>query len=136
VIRVIVFGVAAGAGFQAWRHYPSEGPSSQEGLFVVLVGAVVLAFLVGLGIRRARGPVAIAQAAAYAQASAVSSGNTVNLAVVVPGQGAAPVGVAVPDESMPWFQGQRTQLSLDQLEGLDVAELLEESSSDVDELTR
>lgn len=123
-----MFGVCAGAGLQAWRNYPPEGPGSAEGLWVVLLGAVLLAYLAGRGVRARRGPVAVAQAAAFASAKADSaSSSTVNVAFVMPGAGARPVGVAVPDDSMPWFEGQRAQLSVDQLDGQELSELVEES---------
>lgn len=129
MLAVIAFGLAAGAALQAWRNFPPDGPMQSESLALLFVVGVVCAYLGGRS-RRPSTQVAIAQAAAFAEAKAENT-NTVNLAVVLPGGGARPHGVVVPDmDDMPWMVGERPQLDAGQLDGMDLAEFAEDPVAD------
>lgn len=130
-MKVLAFGLCAGAGFQAWRNIPPDGPGSTDAAFLVLLVAVLAAFAAGYTLGRPyRGASATATAVAAAEASSAAQ-SVVNL-VVMPGQGAgdAPMPVCVPTEALPWMGAQRVQVSADDLDGLDVAELLSESDTE------
>jgi hypothetical protein len=127
VLKVIGFGLAAGAGVQAFRSFPAQSPATVDGVAVAFVVAVVCAYLGGRWHGRGRGG-AVAVAHAEAHATAAAQGGNVNL-VVVTGEGARPVGVRVPDETTaPWLAGvqDRRQLEADDLDGMDLSELLSE----------
>lgn len=130
MLRVIAFGLAAGAGFQAWRQFPADGPQTTRSLWVVFLVGLVCAFLGGLWRRRASAS-AWASARAEANASAAASSTatqTVNVAVVMPGAGAGSQAGRVATESMPWIvDASSRSASLDDFEGMDVAEILESS---------
>lgn len=126
MLKAIAFGLAAGAGLQAWRAYPPSSPLTGDSLAVVFAVGVLCAYLGGRWHGRGR---TSAVAVAQAEATAVAS-NHVNVAVVVPGAGAgASVSpYAVPTESAPWVTTPISipELTADQLEGMDLSELVEE----------
>jgi hypothetical protein len=130
-VKVLVFGLGAGAGFQAWRNYPPEGPGTPAGLWCVLVAGMVLAFLAGKSRRRGS---AVATASAHAEASAAA---TAQQAVQVfigseGGHGPRPVGYAMPMSSAPWLatSSERPALDLDQLDGMELSDVLEDSDTE------
>lgn len=127
--RAIAFALALAAGVQAWRNFPADGPVSMDSaVFVSLVG-IVCAYLAGRWDARGRGSataVAVASAEATAVA-AVESSNTVNVAVVMPGAGAGSSS-RLP-EVLPW-QESRPALTADQLDGMDLSDLLEDSEEE------
>jgi len=123
VLRAIAFGLATGAGIQAFRNFPADGPVSMRSAALVLVVGVVFAFLGGLWGGRGRGPVT-AVAVAQAEATATAT-NNVQVAVVLPGGRRAGEGVRVPDPaSVTWIEGERRQVEASELDGIDLSELL------------
>lgn len=123
MLKLLAFGIGAGIGFQSLRNYPPDGPLSSNGLIVAVLVAIVCAYLGGRA-RRGATSVAVASATAEAHAASVAS-NSVNVYVSAPGGGAVPVGMVIPDESLPWMGGQRPMLSADQLDGMEASELVE-----------
>lgn len=106
-MRLLAFGLVVGAGVQAWRNFPPDGPYSANSAVLVMVFGMVAAFLAGYRWGR---PSAHASASAYAAATAdatsnATAANTVNLAVVVPGSaGATHQGASLhPSEAAPWL---------------------------------
>lgn len=130
-MKLLAFGLCAGAGFQAWRNIPPDGPGSTDAAFLVLFVATLAAFAAGYRLGRPYRVSATATAVASADASAASQ-STVNLAVVMPGAGAgsAPMRVAVPTSALPWMGEDRPQLSADDFDGAEVAELLQDSDTE------
>lgn len=126
MLKAVAFGIACGAGFQAWRNYPADGPATAASLWWLLVAATVCAYLGGRWHGRGRGgatAVAVASAEATAAAQAV---NRVQVFNVMPGGGAAPSGVRMPTESAPWLTGDPAPvLDVDQIDGMDLHELVE-----------
>lgn len=128
MLRVIAFGIAAGFGVQALRAWPAGGPVTQNGVAVIGALAVLLAYLAGRW--RGRGNVrATATAVASARAASLAS-SSVNIAFVSPGGGARPVGVSVPSEAegVEWFGAPRNLPSLDELDGMELGELVEDEA--------
>jgi hypothetical protein len=124
----LAFGLCAGVGVQAWRNFPADGPATMGPAMLVFVVAVLAAFLGGYRMGRPFRVSASATAVAVASAdAAASSQSTVNVAVFAPGQGAGSVapGVAYPSDAAPWLGPARERLSLDDLDGMEVAELIE-----------
>ena len=129
MLRAVAFGLAAGAGVQAWRQWPADGPvTSDSGILVMVVG-IAAAYLAGLWKGRPhRSAYAAARAEAHAEATA-NAHQSVNVAVVVPGQGASAGGsqgdgsVMVPLESASWIGGSLRHVEADELDGMDFAEL-------------
>jgi hypothetical protein len=126
VLRAIAFGLAVGAAIQAFRQWPADGP--------VTVDAAVAVFLVGLlaayfGGRARRGSAATATATAVSISEANANAQahqSVQVAVVLPGAGASPHGIAVPGEGEHaplWWSTPRGHLEVDQLDGMDAADL-------------
>lgn len=120
----IAFGLAIGAGVQATRNLPPDGPVTANGAALVLVVAVVCAYVGGRWRGRGRGgAVAVASAEATAVASAA---NHVNFAVFTTGQGAGASravdgGVVLyPSESAPWLGEPRQVVDESILEGADL----------------
>lgn len=131
MFKAIAFGLGVGAGIQAWRNFPPDGPVTASSLALVFAVGILCAFFGGLWSSRGRGGAhAMASASAEAVASAVNS-NTVQLAVVMPGAGARASGVSLPSDQAPWMVGasERPQITLDDLDGLDPAELFETDST-------
>lgn len=134
MLNGIAFGLAVGAGIQAWRAWPAGQTVTADGMFLVFVIGLLCAYLGGRWHGTGRGAFAMATATATATAQA-NNVNTVQLAVLVPGaSGARPEGMGVPSESAPWMVGatERHQLDVDDIDGMDLAELFdreEESSS-------
>lgn len=129
-MKVLLFGLAAGAAVQAWRNFPADGPLTATSAMLLAGIAVLAAYLVGRGRRLRFGAVAVATAEANAEAHAVAS-NQVNVAVVVPGGGARPSGVTVPDaDHTAWIEGPRHVAELDDLDGMDLSELVERHDYD------
>jgi len=129
VTRLIAFGLAAGAGLQAWRNFPPNGPATGDALAVVFALGVVLAYVAGRVRGRGRTvssatSTAVAAAAATAESTAVQH---VSLAVNLAGMPAreSAATVAYPSDAAPWFAGQRAAITADDLDGLDAAELIE-----------
>lgn len=122
-MRAVAFGLAVGAGIQAWRQWPADGPVTATAVFVVFVVGLVCAFLGGLWGGRGRAASATAVAVASADATAVASGGaaTVNLYVASPAaEPVRPVGVQVPSESVAWLEGPRPSIEADDLDGFDL----------------
>jgi len=135
VFKFLALGLGVGVGVQSWRNFPADGPLSPDSAAFVCIVGLVLAYLAGRW-RGRGGAYASASASAVAVAESVASAsNTVNLAVVV-GEGARPSGVSQPSESAPWFvQGapERRQVTADELDGMDVAELLTEPAYEAEQ---
>jgi hypothetical protein len=138
VTRLLALGLGFGAAFQAWRNYPPDGPTSGDMLAVVFVAGLVAAFLGGLWFGRGGRTTAVAVATAEAHAAATAGAaahNQVQVINVLPRdaaeQAGAGTGIRVPSDSAPWISS-RPSLQLDQLDGMDVAELLEDASTEVD----
>lgn len=149
MFKFMAFGIAAGAGFQAWRNYPADGPTDTDMLWVVLVAGMLAAYLGGRWHGHARGgatAVAVATAEATATAGAAAH-NQVQVINVVPRVGVEhyddeglvwqkdtkgrPIydrrtGIGVPSDNAPWMDGGRPALELDQLDGVELTELLED----------
>jgi hypothetical protein len=134
MLKAIAFGLAVGAGVQAWRAFPPSSPVTGDSVALVFVVGVVCAFLGGLWHGRGRHNVS---AHAHAEAHAIAA-NQVNLAVVVPGAGAgASVSpYAVPTDAAPWIASSSTVPALDgdQLEGFDLSEILEAQDSQTEQI--
>lgn len=128
----IAFGLAAGAGFQAWRNYPAERTPTADAMLLVFLAGLLAAYLAGRG-RRRWGAQASATAVASAEADATATSDAtasqalqVNIWQPNP-TNSRPVesGIAVPDpERLNWI-AHRQQLSHDDVEGMDLSELLE-----------
>lgn len=126
-MQALAFGLGCGAAIQAWRAFPESAPVTGDAVAVVFCAGLVVAFLGGLWHGRGnRGAHATATASASAVAAS-SAVNTVQVAVVVPGQGAASQGVGVPTSSAPWLLGveDRREITADDVEGMDLSELFE-----------
>lgn len=134
MLRALAFGLAVGAGVQAWRQWPPDGPTAASSGIVVMVAGIVMAYLAGRWHGRGNGG-ASATATAIATANAASVGNTVQVYVAAPGGGVQPVtsvvGVAsVPSADAPWMTSEAVaELDVSTLEGMDLAELLEDYES-------
>lgn len=125
MLKFLALGLGVGAGVQAWRNFPPDGPVTPDALAFVFGAGLLVAFLGGLWFSRGRGAYASASATAVATAEAVASNtNTVNLAVVVPGRGAG-AGVSLPADRLPWMVDAVpvAEISADDLDGFDFAEL-------------
>ncbi|MGY2704855.1 hypothetical protein [Nocardioides sp. HB32] len=126
-MKLIAFGLCVGAGVQAWRNFPADGPVTIGPAVLVMCLAVLAAYLVGRGVRGVgSSATAVAVASASAESTSVAgASSTVNLAVVIPGQGAAsaPMGVQIPSESAPWLGGSKPVPELADLDGYDLSEL-------------
>lgn len=136
MLKVIAFALAAGAGFEAWRNYPADGPASARSLWLLFCVGVVAAYLGGRWHGR-RHVSASAWASAHAEASAESTATaqqaqTVNVALVVPGGGARPSGVRSPGDEVSWLGAPRAAVSVDDLDGLDLAELVQDQGEGVE----
>lgn len=126
MLKLLAFGIGAGMAVQALRNWPPDGPLTQNSVAVIALIGLVAAYLGGRWAGRGNGAHASATAVAVAAAQAEASGNTVNLFVAAQsGSGAAPVGMSYPDEAAPWIGQHRRELSLDELDGADLDELLE-----------
>jgi hypothetical protein len=123
-MKVLAFGLGLGAGIQAFRAWPPDAPVGMESAVVCFIVGLIAAYVAGRA-RRPAGGIAVATAEATATAS-----NTVQLAVVVPGQGAGQVGahggISVPTESAPWLGAVHSAPSLDQLDGADMRDVMEQ----------
>lgn len=126
--KIFAFGAGFGAAVQAWRQWPPDHAPSVWPAVVVFIAAVACAYYGG---RSRRGSVAIASATAVAvsesNAAAHAQGGNVQVLVVAPGGGAAAQGVSFPDESVAWLGPAHRGLDADELDGADLAELLEPS---------
>lgn len=133
MLRAIAFGAACGAGIQAWRAWPADGPVSAAPAAVLFAVAVVCAYLGGRW--RSRGRVsatAVAHAVASSSADAVAS-NTVNVAVVLPGAGTAGAGSGLYElEQAPWFGGQRAAITSDDLDGMSLEDVMDTSEAETE----
>jgi len=132
MFKVIAFGLAVGAAVQGFRQWPADGPVSSDAVVVLFLLGLVAAFLGGLwhgrGARGGATAVASARATSTSTSSAASVGNSVNVALIVPGGGAHARGMSVPGESVPWMKATSGPVTLDELSGLDseeVASILE-----------
>lgn len=127
MLRALAFGFAVGAAVQAWRAWPPGSMVTADSLAVVFCAGLVAAYFAGKRAARGLGPVAVATASASAESHAT---NSVQLAVIVPGHGpnTVPNGVQVPTEAAQWFASTSTvpELTADALDGMDLAELLDE----------
>lgn len=127
VLKVIAFGLAAGVGVQALAGWDTGGEGTRWSLAVAFIAAVVCAYLGGRA--RRGGAVAVATATATAVASAENRVNVVVLPASSPG---ASPSVGIPTMSAPWLQGatDRPALTMDDLDGFDVGELLDPSADE------
>lgn len=135
MVNAIAFGIAAGAGFQAWRHWPSDGPVTTDGVYLLLLVGLVCSYLGGLWQGRGkRGAHASASAFAAARSEAVAKSEatqTVNVAVVMPGMGAGASSAGVSSlDSLPWLGRERLEVVADDVEGMDMSELIESTTND------
>lgn len=131
MLKALAFGVATGAAIQAWRNFPPDGPATQQTVASVVILGVLCAYLAGRWHGRGRSSAsATATATATAVASSVAQAHqTVNVAVVMPGGGARPMGVTSPGGAMPWLDdAPRREVTADDLDGLDMAEFLDTES--------
>lgn len=125
----VAFGLAVGAGVQAWRNFPADGPLTAHAAMIAAVVGTVAAYLGGRAMR-GRGHVS-ASASAYAAARAEAQSSStatqqVNVAVVLPGQPSASSSVGAAHlDALPWVGAARPlQGEVDQLlEGYDLSEL-------------
>lgn len=136
MFKLLAFGIAAGAGFQAWRNYPADGPTDTDMLWVVLVAGLLAAYLAGRWHGRARGgatAVAVASAEASATAGAAAH-NQVQVINVLPRhlEQEPSSGIRVPTDAAPWMDSGRPVLELDQLDGLELTELVEDHGQEYD----
>lgn len=121
MLKAIAFGLACGAGIQAWRAWPPDGPVTADGAAVVLVLGVLCAYLGGRWHGRGTGKAtAVAVASAEATATAVQSVN-----LIIGDTAARAAGIRVPTEEVSWFDGQRVIASADDFDGFDLTELRE-----------
>ncbi|MCW2787151.1 MAG: hypothetical protein JWP74_3668 [Marmoricola sp.] len=129
MLKAIAFGLGCGAGVEAWKNFPPDGPVTTRPLALVFIVGLLCAYLGGRW--HGRGHVsASATAVAVANASATAQ-QAVNL-VVMTGGGAAPGrGVQVPSEAVSWFEGERVQVTEADLDGMDLSELLSESPEEI-----
>lgn len=125
-MKAILFGLAAGGAFQAWRNYPPDGLLTATSAFLLSLVGIVLAFLVG---RSRRGGSATAVAVASAEstsAAAAQSAATVNVFNVQAGHGAAPANLSVPADELPWLADAPRTLTARDLEVMDMGTILDE----------
>lgn len=123
----IAFGLAVGAGVQAFRAWPPLHPVTTDAAVLVLIIAILCAYLGGRWHGSGR-PMAVAMASAEATAVA-SAQQSVQVAVVMPGGGAGGTvgGVRVPADDVAWFASeQRHALTESDLEGVDLSDLFQE----------
>jgi hypothetical protein len=136
-LKILVFGIGFGIAFQAWRNYPADGPVSANMVGLVTILGMLGAYFAGR-IGRSSYSSASAYASAHAEANAEASSSstaqqTVQVAFIVPGQGAATAGgVNVPDPaSVSWAAAPRAALDVDQLDGMDVRDLASELDAEL-----
>lgn len=116
-------GIGAGAAVQAWRDFPPDGTVSRDMAMVVSVAGIAAAYYAGRWRSRGGSAVAVASAQATAVSESTSTAvNTVNVAVLVP-QAAPARGVRFPGDAAPWMGPQIVAGDVDQLEGMDPAEV-------------
>ncbi len=125
--RALIFGLGVGAGIQAWRHWPADGPTTTSGVYFLFLVGMLTAYFSGRW--HGRGRPAFVQAVASARATAMAEAHqNVNVAVVVPGQGpaqrAAVMGARVP-EGVSWLGSERLEISENDFDGMDVSEFME-----------
>lgn len=133
MLKLIVVGLVAGIALQAFRNFPPDGPVTPNAAVLIALLGMLAAYGVGRG-RRRFGSVAVASASASSESTALAAARAdqrlaVQLIVNNGETGARPVGVQLPDEkTAPWLMGatDRPQLSADQVDGMDLAELMEE----------
>lgn len=137
MVKLIGFGLAAGAGVQAWRNFPPDGPVTARSLALAFVVGVVCAYLGGRWHGRHHvsawaSAKATANAAAVAGASA-DAHQTVNVAVFAPPAGSQGVqaggrpAMRFPDEETLWVGSAQRQISSDELDGMDLSEFAEDT---------
>lgn len=130
MFKAIAFGLSVGAGVQAWRNWPPDGPVTPNAGIVVLLAAVVAAYLAGRWAGRGHGG-ASAVASARAEASAAAVAAPVQVVNVVlerdfrdtAARYETAGGVSVPSDSAPWLVGARTAVDESLLEGADLRDL-------------
>lgn len=126
MLKSIAFGLCCGAGLQAWRHWPPDGPVTATGAAFVLVVAVLAAYFGGRWHGRQTPVSAWASARADATATATAQQQqSVNVAVLVPGSTGAGARATSTLDALPWLGASQldvTEVS-ELLEGFDVAEL-------------
>lgn len=129
MFKLLAVGIGLGAGLQAWRNYPPDGPVAGDMVALVACVGMLAAYLGGRWHGRGHSATAVAVASAEASAEATAAASNrvqVNLFTAAPGGGARPAGVMVPaDAGAPWIEGPRSELALDDLDGADLSELVE-----------
>lgn len=79
-VKGIAIALALGAGIQAFRQWPADGPASMSTAVVVFVLGLIAAYMAG----KARRDIGGASAVAVAAANAEASGNVLNVQVFSP----------------------------------------------------
>lgn len=83
--RALAFGLGVGAGIQAFRQWPADGPVSMTAAVGVFIVGLLCAYFGGRRGRQSTSSTAVA----VASASAESSGNVLNVQLFQPGGDAA-----------------------------------------------
>lgn len=121
MLKALAAGLGIGAGIQAFRAWPPDGPVTMDAAAIVFAVGLIAAYLGGRWHGRGHATaVAVASAEATATAAAVQSVN-----IVLADRPAPPV--RVPSDTAPWLAGERPQITADDLDGLDVAEIIEQA---------
>lgn len=129
MFKAIAFGLAAGAGFQAWRVYPTDRTPTASAMLLVFLVGLVAAYCAGRGVRSRFGAHASATATAIAESSSeakAQAGVQVNIWQPDPTKQASVVaGHTVPDPDRVDWLARRQLISQDDVEGMDLSELVE-----------
>lgn len=128
-MKLVAFGLCVGAGVQAWRNFPGDGPSMIGPAMLVMFVAVLCAFGAGytMGRPSARAMASASAAARAESSSTAASSSSVNFAVVIPGHGAgaSSSGSLQPSADAPWLGAPRHSLSIDDVDGMDMSEVMD-----------
>lgn len=136
MLKFLSLGLGVGAAIQAFRNFPPDGPLTPDMAYLLFGIGLLSAYYGGKWRGRGRYNLATATASAAARSdAAATASNQVNVAVIVPGQGAGSRGVTVPSESAQWFDGQRAQITSDELDGMTASDLgIEDSYGDLSDV--
>lgn len=126
MLKALAFGLGVGAGVQAWRNWPANSLVTADSLAVVFCVGLVAAYFAGRARSRGHVSASATATAAAVSTSAAQATNSLNV-FIAPGMGAGstPTVVSVPTEDAPWMTAPDTtpQLTVDQLEGMDLEDL-------------
>lgn len=131
MLRVIAFGLAAGAAIQAWRNFPPDGPLTSNSLAVAFIVGLVAAFLSGWFMGRpwrAANATAVASAVAEARAAAASQSNASVQVLINNARDQAGAeaqgGVRVPEPgAVSWMAERPLIASVEDVDGMDLSDL-------------